>query len=149
MGTCCFKAQTKSYSNSIEKPLSAFQHNRSTTPENIGKTFRNEQPRGSSNVTSSYPLDSNDKESRFSHGITKFNIKPRDGIQYLQRQELIGSTPIEVAEFLCSRRLFRGRSTLQSGLNKRKIGEYLGYYGGKSEVEIQYHCNLLAHENIL
>ena len=95
-------------------------------------------------MTSSYPLDSNDKESRFSHGITKFNIKPRDGIQYLQRQELIGSTPIEVAEFLCSRRLFRGRSTLQSGLNKRKIGEYLGYYGGKSEVEIQYHCNLLA-----
>jgi hypothetical protein len=162
MGCCC-QPQTKAYSNSIEKPLSAFQHNRSSTPDNNGASQSNgvddgrrsrrndnnlQSLRPTSMFSAHYSIDDHgqpidDEEARIGKGITKFNMKPKDGIQFLQREQLIGTSATEVAHFLCSRRIFRGRSTLQSGLNKKKLGEYLGRYG-RTEVECAFHRDVLV-----
>ena len=148
MGLCCFKqAQTRSYSTSIEKPLSEFQHNQSTTPTSSNPSIRptsglDSSSKSSCNSNHLQFLDSTSEESRFSNGITKFNITPKEGILFLQKEKLIGVTPTNVADFLSSRRIFRGRTQLQSGLNKKKLGEYLGRYG-KTEIDKEFHRQLL------
>jgi Sec7-like guanine-nucleotide exchange factor len=158
MGNCCVKnTATRTYANSIEKPLSEFQHNRSRTPDGIITNNRTDTTTISTNTTSNHNrvtsysqrLDKNgipieNEESYYSTGITKFNIKPKDGIAFLNSKKLINiEDPLSVAKFLCSRRIFIGRSTLQSGLNKKKLGEYLGSWGGKTKAGVQYHQQLL------
>lgn len=83
-----------------------------------------------------------EEEKRVRQGITKFNIKPKEGIQYLGAHGVFdASDPAEVATFLCSRRIFKGRSQLQSGLSKKQVGHYLGTKG-KSETEIAFYSSL-------
>uniref|UniRef100_A0A061RZG9 Brefeldin a-inhibited guanine nucleotide-exchange protein 2-like n=1 Tax=Tetraselmis sp. GSL018 TaxID=582737 RepID=A0A061RZG9_9CHLO len=52
----------------------------------------------------------------FQEGIALFNKKPQDGIRFMQEQGMLGKEPHEIAAFL-------GKT---SGLNRTKIGEYLG-----------------------
>jgi hypothetical protein len=83
-----------------------------------------------------------DAERTIRMGITKFNVKPRDGIQYLGAHAMFdASSPAEVATFLCSRRIFKGRNELQSGLSKKQIGHYLGSKG-KSAAAETFHAAL-------
>lgn len=49
-------------------------------------------------------------------GIQIFNRKPKKGVQYLQEQRLLGSTPSEVAEWLHS----------DERLDKTGLGDFLG-----------------------
>ncbi len=83
-----------------------------------------------------------DAERTIRRGITKFNIKPKDGIRYLGEHGAFDpSSPTEVATFLCSRRIFKGRNELQSGLSKKQIGHYLGAKG-KSAASEAFHVAL-------
>ena len=161
MGNCCLGSAigTKEYSNSIEKPLSEFQHHRTRSPDGTTNyatdSLRNpnappnrNNPSPTTTATAFPNLDQHgnpvqNEETLYSIGITKFNIKPRDGVQYLQHKNILGTTPLEVATFLCSRRLFRGRSTLQSGLNKKQLGLYLGALG-TGDTGVVYHQTLLT-----
>ena len=47
---------------------------------------------------------------------SRFTKKPKRGIQYLQEQGMLGTTPEDIAQFL-----YKGE-----GLNKTAIGDYLG-----------------------
>lgn len=49
-------------------------------------------------------------------GIQIFNRKPKKGVQYLQEQRLLGSTPLEVAEWMHS----------DERLDKTGLGDFLG-----------------------
>lgn len=49
-------------------------------------------------------------------GIQIFNRKPKKGVQYLHEQRLLGSTPVEVAEWIHS----------DERLDKTGIGDFLG-----------------------
>jgi brefeldin A-inhibited guanine nucleotide-exchange protein len=55
-------------------------------------------------------------KQKFQDAILLFNTKPRKGIEMLQREGMIGTSPDEVAMFLA-----KGQ-----GLNKTMIGDYLG-----------------------
>ncbi|KAG2453172.1 hypothetical protein HYH02_002496 [Chlamydomonas schloesseri] len=53
---------------------------------------------------------------KFQQGIALFNKKPKKGIEFLQREGMLGSDPAEVAAFL----------SRTEGLDKITIGDYLG-----------------------
>ncbi|KAJ1123190.1 hypothetical protein NDU88_001663, partial [Pleurodeles waltl] len=50
------------------------------------------------------------------HGIELFNKKPKRGIQYLQEQEMLGSTPEDIAQFLHQ----------EDRLDFTQVGDFLG-----------------------
>ena len=132
MGQFCVKLNNK---RSIDEPLRprSWSSTAIYTPNNNNN---NNNSRGS-------PTPELSKEEViFNKGITKFNIKPKDGIQYLIKNELLEKDPDSIAEFLHSKRLFRGRSELQSGLSKRQIGLYLGR-SGKGKEETSFHKKVL------
>ena len=52
----------------------------------------------------------------YQKGLNQFKKKPKKGIQYLQKQKMLGTSPQEVAQFLMT----------SQGLDKTSIGEYLG-----------------------
>ena len=52
----------------------------------------------------------------YQKGLNQFKKKPKKGIQYLQKNGMIGQLPEEVAQFLMS----------TQGVDKTSIGEYLG-----------------------
>ena len=126
MGQFCVKLNTK---RSIDEPL---------RPRSWSSTATY-TPNNSTNSNRSSPTpELSEDELIFNKGITKFNIKPKDGIQYLIKNGQLDADPKSVAEFLHSKRLFRGRAELQSGLSKRQIGRYLGRSGkGKDETNFQ------------
>ncbi|KAG2437305.1 hypothetical protein HXX76_005962 [Chlamydomonas incerta] len=53
---------------------------------------------------------------KFQQGIALFNKKPKKGVEFLQREGMLGSDPEEVAAFL----------SRTEGLDKITIGDYLG-----------------------
>eukprot|EP00198_Chlamydomonas_reinhardtii_P005607 XP_001694943.1 SEC7/BIG-like ARF-guanine nucleotide exchange factor [Chlamydomonas reinhardtii] len=53
---------------------------------------------------------------KFQQGIALFNKKPKKGVEFLQREGMLGSEPAEVASFL----------SRTEGLDKITIGDYLG-----------------------
>ncbi|XP_063814964.1 brefeldin A-inhibited guanine nucleotide-exchange protein 2 isoform X2 [Pseudophryne corroboree] len=61
------------------------------------------------------------------HGIELFNKKPKRGIQYLQEQTMLGSTPQDIAQFLHQ----------EDRLDFTMIGEFLGE-NGRFNREVMY-----------
>jgi Sec7-like guanine-nucleotide exchange factor len=55
--------------------------------------------------------------------VRRFNIKPRDGVAYLQQRGMLRVEAPAIAHFL--------RST--KGLSKRRLGDYLGERGEPHE----------------
>eukprot|EP00943_MAST-04B_sp_MAST-4B-sp1_P005483 g5483.t1 len=131
MGAFCVKLSSK---RSIDEPL---------RPRSWSSTATYTPNNNNNNNRASPTPELSKEETTFNIGITKFNIKPKDGIEYLIQNQLLDADPKSIAEFLHSKRLFRGRSELQSGLSKRQIGLYIGR-SGKGKEELAFHKELLA-----
>jgi cytohesin len=71
-------------------------------------------------------------EDHFHRAISKFNLKPSVGIQYLTEKGMIKGTPEEVAKFL-----------LEPSLSKTLVGDYLGE-GNEFNIKVlKAYCHLL------
>lgn len=85
------------------------------------------------------------EEKILNQSLVKFNLYPRQGIQYLIDNDLLYNTPKDIAKFLLGKRIFHdAQSILNTGLNKKKVGEYLGKLGSNDN-EMKFHTELL-HE---
>ena len=129
MGNLCGPFRLARTARSIDEPLRPGTYSAGTP--------------GARSTSPSVQLPESEEEKAFKAGITKFNIKASEGIRFLLDQALLEPGPVAVATFLHSKRLFRGRSELQSGLSKRQIGLYLGTLGRSSE-DVQFHQDLLV-----
>lgn len=49
-------------------------------------------------------------------GVNKFNVNPKDGLNFLMEQDFITDTPEGICDFL----------SIVNGLSKRRLGEYFG-----------------------
>ncbi|XP_049777392.1 brefeldin A-inhibited guanine nucleotide-exchange protein 1 [Schistocerca cancellata] len=70
-------------------------------------------------------------------GITLFNRKPKKGIQFLQEQRLLGSSPMEIAEWLHS----------DERLDKTGIGDFLGDNDDLSREVMYAYVDLMNFSN--
>lgn len=66
-------------------------------------------------------------------GVNKFNVNPKEGLNYLVEEGLIEDNPESICEFL---------STV-SGLSKRRLGEYFGRVSG-SHTERALTCGVVS-----
>jgi cytohesin len=83
------------------------------------------------------------EEKILNQALVKFNINPKRGINYLIDNGLLYNTPRDIAKFLLGKRIFHdAQGNLNTGLNKRKVGEYLGVLGN-NDSEIKFHAELL------
>ena len=136
MGNFCVKLSSSK--RSIDEPLRPRSRSASSTSHR-----KNSSDLGSDRSSPPNVLpDLSKEELAFKTGITKFNVKPKEGIQYLIDSKLLDANPGSIVEFLHSKRLFRGQSELRSGLSKRQIGFYLGAFGNSAE-ELSFHKQVL------
>ena len=130
MGNFCVRLGNR-VARSIDEPLRPAQWSASTPPVGRGRSH-----------SPSETLPESSEEKNYNVGITKFNVKPSEGVKYLVGLGMLDPSPESVAKFLYSKRLFRGRTELTSGLSKRQIGLYLGTLGRDNE-QAAFHRDLL------
>ena len=129
MGNFCMRLGNR-VTRSIDEPLRPAEWSTNTPPT------------GGRAHSPSESLPESTEEKNFKVGITKFNVKPSEGIKYLVELGMLDPSPESVAKFLHSKRLFRGRTELTSGLSKRQIGLYLGALG-RDDKQVAFHRGLL------
>jgi len=77
-------------------------------------------------------LNMRKNEDHYHRAISKFNLKPSAGIQYLVEKAIIKETPEEVAKFL-----------LEPSLSKKFVGDYLGEGVDFNVKVLKAYCGLL------